>query len=42
MEHRMTRVEDRVKERYREKKELEQRLTTIEKWLPKQLHDPSK
>jgi hypothetical protein len=42
MEHRLTRVEDKVKERYSEKKTLLERLDKIEKWLPKQLHDPTK
>jgi hypothetical protein len=35
MEHRLTRVEDKVHERYRDKKAVESRLTTVEKWLPK-------
>lgn len=36
LEHRLTRVEDRVRERYRDKKAMEQRVETVERWLPKQ------
>jgi len=35
LEHRLTRVEDRVQERYRDKKALNDRVERVEKWLPK-------
>jgi len=35
LERRMTRIEDRVHERYRDKKENNERLKKIENWLPK-------
>jgi len=34
LEHRLTRVEERVQERYRDKKALNDRLEQVEKWLP--------
>jgi hypothetical protein len=34
LERRLTKVEDRVQERYRDKKATEERLERIEKWLP--------
>ena len=34
LERRLTRVEDRVQERYRDKKAVNERIDTIEKWLP--------
>ena len=37
LEHRLTRVEDRVQERYRDKKEVSDRIGKVEKWLPKEL-----
>ncbi len=35
LEHRLTRVEDRVQERYRDKKAVTERIENVEKWLPK-------
>jgi uncharacterized membrane protein YqgA involved in biofilm formation len=35
LEHRLTRVESRVQERYRDKKAVEERFAMVEKWLPK-------
>jgi hypothetical protein len=35
LEHRLTRVEDKVKERYRDRQELQGRIANVEKWLPK-------
>lgn len=34
MERRLTRLQDRVQERYRDKKATEQRIERVEKWLP--------
>jgi hypothetical protein len=39
-EHRLTRVEDKVQERYRDKKQTESRFSTIEKWLPQKPNEP--
>jgi hypothetical protein len=36
IEHRLTRVEDRVQERYRDKKAVNERIEQVEKWLPKE------
>lgn len=35
LEHRLSRVEGRVQERYRDKKATEDRIEKVEKWLPK-------
>jgi len=35
MEKRMTRIEDRVRERYRDKAAVNERFGEIERWLPK-------
>jgi hypothetical protein len=35
LEHRLTRVEDRVQERYRDKKAVTDRFEKVESWLPK-------
>jgi len=35
IEHRLTKIEGRVQERYRDKKAEIDRLAQIEKWLPK-------
>jgi len=40
MEHRLTRVEDRVQERYRDKKAVNERIENVEKWLPKDAKQP--
>ena len=42
MEHRITRVEDRVKERYRDKQALDARITNVEKWLPQKTSEIQK
>jgi ribosome-associated translation inhibitor RaiA len=34
LEHRLTRVEDRVQERYRDKKAVSDRIEKVERWLP--------
>lgn len=34
IEHRLTRVEDRVQERYRDKKAVSDRIGKVERWLP--------
>jgi len=34
LEHRLTQVEDRVQERYRDKKEVSDRIQKVERWLP--------
>lgn len=36
MEHRLTRVEGRVQERYRDKQAVNDRIAKVEKWLPKE------
>jgi uncharacterized membrane protein YqgA involved in biofilm formation len=36
LEHRLTRVESRVQERYRDKRATDERFQVIEKWLPKE------
>lgn len=36
LERRLTKVEDRVQERYRDKKATEERIDRIERWLPPQ------
>ena len=35
LERRLTQVEDRIKERYRDKKNVSDRIEKIERWLPK-------
>ena len=35
LEHRLTRVEGRIQERYRDKKAVNERIENVEKWLPK-------
>jgi len=35
MEHRLTKVEDRIQERYRDKKAVNERIENVEKWLPR-------
>lgn len=34
LEHRLTKIEGRVQERYRDKKATEERIEKVERWLP--------
>jgi hypothetical protein len=36
LEHRLTQVESSVKERYRDKRDVSDRIGKIERWLPKE------
>lgn len=39
-ERRLTKIEGRVIERYRDKKATEERIARVEKWLPPGTHQP--
>lgn len=38
IEKRLSKIEGRVQERYRDRKEVTDRLSAVEQWLPKKAH----